>query len=704
MACKLKPGASICAFVVEMKWYFDRLESLNMVFDAELSINIILSGLPADYNQFVLSYQMNRKDTSIMELHSLLQTIKQEIKKIDVPSTSAAPVLTVGHNAKKRKSSHSNWKGKAAQGNNGLKESRRLNHGELNLVLGNRKITHVTRIGDGYKFSFDNENGDILVYSNDCFMFKASPCKGIYEIVECVSNNGNLTPPRTPELNGVAERRNKTLFDMKVPKIPFEMWKGKRPSLGHIKIWGCEVFVRREAQDKLEAISEKCLFREMISKEDSGSKIDLEEIQEYADEEPIVNTDTQQEVVTPDKISDSTLSELDEPANYKEAMTSPEAAKWNEAIKSEIQSMCDNQVWNLVDTTPGLKTVGCKWIFKKKTDMDGKVHTYKARLVAKEDVFMALPEGFKNAKYLKRVCKLQKAIYGLKQTSHSWNLCFHEKVTQFGFSRSEDESCIYVKVSGSVVVFLVLYVDDILLIGNDIPMLQNVKDWLRKCFVMKDFVDATYIFGIKIYKDRSKRLIGLSQDTYLDKILKRFKMENSKKGNVPLHHGIKISKDLCPKIDEELDKMSRVLYASPIGSIMYAMTCTRRDVYFALSMVLSLCDDIKKFKARYSGRLHMRMKNFIGDLRFVPTVQDPIEILCDNKSVVALTKEPKDHEKSKNIERKYHFVRSNVEEGHVIVNDIGSKDNLADLFTMALAKSKQDEHVRSIGLKDKIKF
>ncbi|GKA48687.1 hypothetical protein Tco_0741645, partial [Tanacetum coccineum] len=99
-----------------MKGYFDRLESLNMVFDAELSINIILSGLPADYNQFVILYQMNGKETSIMELHSLLQTVVQWINKIDMASTSTAPVLTAGHNAKKRKTSHSNWKGKAAKG------------------------------------------------------------------------------------------------------------------------------------------------------------------------------------------------------------------------------------------------------------------------------------------------------------------------------------------------------------------------------------------------------------------------------------------------------------------------------------------------------------------------------------------------------------------------------------------------------------
>ncbi|GJY17973.1 hypothetical protein Tco_0389464 [Tanacetum coccineum] len=108
MACKPKPEASICAFVLKMKGYFDRLESLNLVFYVELSINIILSGLSADYNQFVLSYQMNSKETLIMKLHSLLQTAKKGIKKIDVPSTSAAPVLTIGHNAKKRKTSHSN--------------------------------------------------------------------------------------------------------------------------------------------------------------------------------------------------------------------------------------------------------------------------------------------------------------------------------------------------------------------------------------------------------------------------------------------------------------------------------------------------------------------------------------------------------------------------------------------------------------------
>ncbi|GKC81125.1 hypothetical protein Tco_1136842 [Tanacetum coccineum] len=222
-------------------------------------------------------------------------------------------------------------------------------------------------------------------------------------------------------------------------------------------------------------------------------------------------------------------------------------------------------------------------------------------------------------------------------------------------------------------------------------LVAGISASMRKSHSL-DFIEAKMS---PVYMSKSKRIIGLSQDTYLDKILKRFKMENSKKGNLPLHHGIKIR------------------------LIMYAMTCTRPYVSFALSMDLSLwweeelrvtgyCDASWKTDKDDSpceaSKKAIWMKNFIGDLRVVPIVQDPIKIFYDNESVVALTKEPKDHEKLKNIERKYHFVRSKVEEGHVIVKHIRSEDNPADPFTKELAKSRHDEHARSIGLKDNIKF
>ena len=133
-----------------------------------------------------------------------------------------------------------------------------------------------------------------------------------------------------------------------------------------------------------------------------------------------------------------------------------------------------------------------------------------------EDVYMAQPEGFVDPKHPNRVCKLEKSIYGLKQPSHGWNLCFDEKVKEFGFIRREHELCLFVKASGSIVSFLVLYVDDILLIGNNFPTLEEVKCWLGKCFTIKDLGEVVYILGIRIVRNRCKRLIGLSQNTYLD--------------------------------------------------------------------------------------------------------------------------------------------------------------------------------------------
>ena len=102
---------------------------------------------------------------------------------------------------------------------------------------------------------------------------------------------------------------------------------------------------------------------------------------------------------------------------------------------------------------------------------------------------------------------------------------------------------------------------------------------------MKDLGEATYILGIRIYRDRSRRLIGLSQSTYLDRVLKKFNMESSKKGFLPMSHGVKLSKTQCPSTTDERSRMSAIPYASAVGSIMYAMICTRPGVSYALSVV-----------------------------------------------------------------------------------------------------------------------
>ncbi|KAL0413629.1 UNVERIFIED_CONTAM: Retrovirus-related Pol polyprotein from transposon TNT 1-94 [Sesamum radiatum] len=101
---------------------------------------------------------------------------------------------------------------------------------------------------------------------------------------------------------------------------------------------------------------------------------------------------------------------------------------------------------------------------------------------------------------------------------------------------------------------------------------------------MKDMGEASYILGIKIYRDRSRRMLWLTQSSYIEKVLKRFKMEHSKRRALPMRHGIKLSNKQSPKTNEELKRMSDIPYASAVESIQYVVQCTRPDVACALSL------------------------------------------------------------------------------------------------------------------------
>ncbi|KAJ9562043.1 hypothetical protein OSB04_007203 [Centaurea solstitialis] len=689
-----------------------------------------------------------------------------------------------------------------------------------------------------------------------------------------------LTPPYTPQMNGVSERRNRTLLDMvrsmmcrsslpvsfwghaletsahilnrvptkSVEKTPYKIWKGKKPKLSFLKIWGCEVYVERPTSEKLKPKSDKCFFvgypkttvgyyfynptenkvfiarngefleDKFLGTENTRNDVDLQPVaqQEHVEAQP----ETVEEVQTqdlhrctrvrqePDRYLGFLVSQddgdLNEPTSYGEAVLGSESEQWQEAMKAEMQSMYDNQVWELTDLPQHCRAVGRKWVFKKKTDMDGNVHTFKARLVAKgftqthgidydetfspvamlksirilmaisayfnyeiwqmdvktaflngkltEDVYMQQPEGFVDSKNPDKVCKLLKSIYGLKQASRSWNLHFDERIKEFGFAKSEFEPCVYTKFSGSVVTFLVLYVDDILLIGNDVPTLQNVKIWLSKCFQMKDLGEGAYILGIKIYRNRSRRLIGLSQV---------------------------LSKAQCPVSSEDHDKMKLIPYASAIGSIMYAMLCTRPDVAYSISVTsryqqnpgeahwvavknilkymrrtkemflvfggsedeISVTgysdasfqtdrDDYKSqsgyvftlnggaiswksskqdtiadstTEAEYiaasdAAKEAVWLRNFISDLRVVASISRPIDIYCDNSGAVAQAKEPREHHKSRHVLRKYHLIREIIGRGDVRICKIPTDENVADPLTKPLARAKHEGHASSIGM------
>ncbi|KAG7564986.1 Integrase catalytic core [Arabidopsis suecica] len=335
--------------------------------------------------------------------------------------------------------------------------------------------------------------------------------------------------------------------------------------------------------------------------------------------------------------SECDISLDEDPITFRKAMESDNSEKWSIAAKEEIKSMGDNDVWDLVELPNGFKTVGSKWVFKTKRDSKGNIERYKARLVAKgftqkdgidyketfspvskkdslrivlglvahydlelhqmdvktaflngeleEEVYMDQPEGFVATGNEHLVCKLKKSIYGLKQASRQWYLKFNDTITSYGFVEVIVDRCIYIKVSGSKFVILVLYVDDILLAANDMGMLHDIKKYLSKNFEMKDMGEASYVIGIEIIRDRSQGLLSLSQKGYINKILERYRMDECSAGKAPIQKGDKFSKMQCPRNELERKEMERIPYASVVGSLNYVQTCTRPDISFAVGML-----------------------------------------------------------------------------------------------------------------------
>ena len=138
-----------------------------------------------------------------------------------------------------------------------------------------------------------------------------------------------------------------------------------------------------------------------------------------------------------------------------------------------------------------------------------------------------------------------------------------------------------------MVVFLIFYIDDILLIGNDVDTLSLVKLWLSNQFDIKDLGEVSHILGIKLIRDRQKRMLGLSKATYIDTVLVRFSMQNSKKGFISFRLGKSLSSNQHPKTHAEIERIRGISYALTVESLMYIMLCTRSDICFFVGIVRS---------------------------------------------------------------------------------------------------------------------
>ena len=323
-----------------------------------------------------------------------------------------------------------------------------------------------------------------------------------------------------------------------------------------------------------------------------------------------------------------------EPTSYRAALRSPRAEEWQAAINAELDVLRRMGTWDVVDRPTSANVVGCKWVFRAKRNAQGAIVRYKARLVAKgftqqenvdfhetfapvlkftslrtlialaaqhgyhihqgdvesaflnptlkEVVFMSLPEGFTDptGQDLTGKClRLVKTLYGLKQSPREWNEQLDDVLrTTMGFSRLRSDPCLYVHGRGTdEVIYLAVYVDDILFVSPSLAAIRRAKLAIGSAFSFKDLGPAEFVLGIQILRDAADGSITLSQATYIADVLKRFRMEDCKPARIPMVPRLSLAVGDAPA-DAELKSR----YLSAVGSLMYAMLGTRPDLAFAV--------------------------------------------------------------------------------------------------------------------------
>jgi hypothetical protein len=203
-----------------------------------------------------------------------------------------------------------------------------------------------------------------------------------------------------------------------------------------------------------------------------------------------------------------------------------------------------------------------------------------------EEIYMHQPQGYEVKGKDNLVCKLKKSLYGLKQALRQWYLKFDRFMIEQSYSRCHSDHCVYFKKleNGSYIILL-LHVDEMFVPVSNMQDINLLKKKLANSFVMKDLGAEKKILGMRITRDGKNRKLTLSQGEYIEKVLERFRMQNEKPISTPLASHFKLTKEMCHKTQEEIGYMSRVPYSSTIGSLMYAMVCTRPDISHAVGFV-----------------------------------------------------------------------------------------------------------------------
>lgn len=311
------------------------------------------------------------------------------------------------------------------------------------------------------------------------------------------------------------------------------------------------------------------------------------------------------------------------PCTFKEAMESANSKQWVEAMDEEIQSLKENNTFTLTTLPKGKKTVGGKWVYSIKTDFEGK-DKYKARFVAKgysqktgidydetfsptanltslrvmlqkaaqenlllhqmdvktaylhapidHEIYIEQPEGYEEGKGL--VCKLEKSLYGLKQSGRNWNRVLHDCLTENGFRQNPADHCVYAKETIHGKAIIIIWVDDLIIAASNEEVMKDVKKMLSENFKMKDLGKLKHFLGIHF--TQSDGHVTMSQEEYANKILERFNMHNCKPRETPCDQKLCYTENAVKMCDFRV-------YREAVGSLIYLTTCTRPDLSFVVS-------------------------------------------------------------------------------------------------------------------------
>jgi hypothetical protein len=319
------------------------------------------------------------------------------------------------------------------------------------------------------------------------------------------------------------------------------------------------------------------------------------------------------------------LSSNHVPSDIHEALTDH---KWTQAIKEEMEALLKNETWTLVHLPKGKKTVGCKWVFSIKHKADGSIDRYKARLVAKgytqtygidyqetfspvaklntvrvllslaanldwplhqfdvknaflhgdleEEVYMDVPPGYTANSESEVVCKLQRALYGLKQSPRAWFGRFSWAMKKYGYTQSNSDHTLFLKHRLGKVTALIIYVDDMIITGDDVVEISKLQKQLATELEMKSLGGLKYFLGIEVA--RSKQGIFLSHRKYVLDLLSEVGLLDCKPADTPIVQN--------HRLGEHTDQVStdKGRYQRLVGKLIY-LSHTRPDIAYAVNVV-----------------------------------------------------------------------------------------------------------------------